>query len=39
MRYAYYANDFQFDSHLADFHFFSVLIFRFTCYLYRLGLW
>jgi len=38
MRYAYYANVFQFDSHLPDFSFFSLLFIRLMCYLYELVL-
>jgi len=34
-----YAGGFRFDSHLADFtSFFSLLFFKFTCYLYELVL-
>jgi len=38
MRYGYYANGFQFDSHLANFRFFFLLFFRLTCYLQGLVL-
>jgi len=38
MRYTCYANGFQFDSHLADFTYFSLLFIRLMCYLYGLVL-